>query len=77
MREDVYKRHIENFDNHWWFEVRKNIIKKILKKNIKKKIKILDYGAGSGVNVEMLSEFGKIDIFEPHKDTAKYLKKNL
>ena len=26
---------------------------------------------------EMLSEFGKVDIFEPHKDTAKYLKKNL
>ena len=75
MREDVYKRHIENFDNHWWFEGRKNIIKKILKKNIKKKIKILDYGAGSGVNIEMLSKFGKVDIFEPHKDTAKYLKK--
>ena len=75
MREDVYKRHIENFDDHWWFEGRKNIIKKILKKNIKKKIKILDYGAGSGVNIEMLSKFGKVDIFEPHKDTAKYLKK--
>lgn len=75
MREDVYKRHIENFDDHWWFEGRKNIIKKILKKNFKKKIKILDYGAGSGVNIEMLSKFGKVDIFEPHKDTAKYLKK--
>jgi len=75
MREDVYKRHIENFDNHWWFEGRKNIIKKILKKNIKKKIKILDYGAGSGVNIEMLSKFGKVDIFEPHKDREKYLKK--
>jgi len=75
MREDVYKRHIENFDDHWWFEGRKNIIKKILKKNFTKKIKILDYGAGSGVNIEMLSKFGKVDIFEPHKDTAKYLKK--
>ena len=75
MRKDVYKRHIENFDNHWWFESRKNIIEKTLKKYIHKKINILDYGAGSGVNVEMLSKFGKVDIYEPHKETAKYLNK--
>ena len=76
MRKDVYKRHIENFKNHWWFESRKNIIEKVLNKNIKKKINILDYGSGSGVNVKMLSKFGKVDIFEPHKQTAKYLKNN-
>ena len=75
MRKDVYKRHIENFDNHWWFESRKNIIQKILQKYVNKKINILDYGAGSGVNVEMLSKFGKVDIYEPHKETAKYLNK--
>jgi len=75
MRKDVYKRHIENFDNHWWFESRKNIIEKTLQKYIKKKINILDYGAGSGVNVGMLSKFGKVDIYEPHKETAKYLNK--
>jgi len=75
MRKDVYKRHIENFDNHWWFESRKNIIEKILQKYINKKINILDYGAGSGVNVGMLSKFGKVDIYEPHKETAKYLNK--
>ena len=61
MRKDVYKRHIENFDNHWWFESRKNIIEKTLKKYIYKKINILDYGAGSGVNVGMLSKFGPVN----------------
>ena len=76
MRKDVYKRHIKNFEKHWWFESRKNIIEKVLNKNIKKKINILDYGSGSGVNVKMLSKFGKVDIFEPHKQTAKYLKNN-
>ena len=75
MRKDVYKRHIENFKNHWWFESRKNIIEKVLHKIIKKNINILDYGSGSGVNIKMLSKFGKVDIFEPHKQTAKYLKK--
>ena len=75
MRKDVYKRHIENFDGHWWFESRKNIIEKLLHNNFKKRINILDYGAGSGVNIKMLSKFGKVNIFEPHKQTAKYLKK--
>ena len=28
-----------------------------------------------GVNIKMLSKFGKVNIFEPHKQTAKYLKK--
>ena len=76
MREDVYKRHIENVDNHWWFQARKNIINNSIRKNISKKnAKILDYGAGSGVNILMLSKFGKIYIYEPHKITKKYLKK--
>lgn len=76
MRKDVYKRHIKNFDNHWWFESRKNIIKKVLTQNIfKKKISILDYGAGSGVNIDMLSRFGNVNIYEPHKQTSKYLNK--
>ena len=75
MRKDVYKRHIDNFDKHWWFESRRNIIEKTLNKNIKKKVTILDYGSGSGVNIGMLSKFGKVNIFEPHKQTAIYLKK--
>ena len=76
MREDVYLRHIENNENHWWFEGRKELIKTILKKNFKKKkIEILDFGAGSGVNIEMLSDFGNVYAFEPHKETQNYLKK--
>ena len=77
MRKDVYKRHIDNFDKHWWFESRKNIIEKTLNNNIKKKVTILDYGAGSGVNIGMLSKFGKVNIFEPHEQTARYLKKKI
>ena len=37
MRGDVYKRHIENFKNHWWFQGRKKIIEIILEKNKNKK----------------------------------------
>jgi len=76
MRKEVYKRHIENFDNHWWFQGRKHVIEKVIEKIFKKKkLKILDFGAGSGVNLSMLSRFGKVNIYEPHKKTQKFLRK--
>ena len=78
MKKEVYKRHIENFDNHWWFQGRKHVIEKIIEKNFdKKKLKILDFGAGSGVNLSMLSRFGRVNIYEPHKKTQKFLKKKI
>mgnify|MGYP001501047358 CR=1 FL=1 len=75
MQKEVYTRHIQNFSNHWWFQARKNIIYSVLKKFSKKKIKILDFGAGSGVNLDMLSKFGEVNIYEPNKIAKKYLKK--
>ena len=76
MEDSVYKRHIDNFNKHWWFQGRKKIIENCISSIItNKKNQILDYGAGSGVNVEMLSKFGRLDIYEPHSQTQKYLKK--
>ena len=75
MRDDVYIRHIQNNSNHWWFKGRKYLISSILQRNIKKKkIEILDFGSGSGTNLNMLSQFGKVYAYEPHKPTQKYLK---
>ena len=74
MKNEVYKRHIDNFSKHWWFQARKEIIREIINNKIKKKIDILDFGSGSGVNINMLSKFGFINIYEPHPDTKNYLK---
>ena len=74
MKPDVYKRHIENFSNHWWFQARKKIIENTISKNFNKKLNILDFGSGSGVNIKMLSKFGFVNIYEPHIETKKYLK---
>ena len=76
MKKEVYKRHINNYSNHWWFQARKKIIETVIKKNIlKKNINILDFGSGSGVNVNMLSKYGHVTIYEPHLLTRNYLKK--
>ena len=74
MKPDVYKRHIENFSNHWWFQARKKIIENTISKNFNKRLNILDFGSGSGVNIKMLSKFGFVNIYEPHIETKKYLK---
>jgi len=76
MKSDVYKRHIQNFSKHWWFRARKNIIEDtILNFKSNKRIRILDFGSGSGANIQMLTKFGTVTVFEPDNNTFKYLKK--
>lgn len=77
MHQETFKRHIKNHREHWWFQARKEIIRILLKKNLKTKTnKLLDFGSGSGVNIDMLQEFGKIFVFEKDHQTYKFLKKN-
>ena len=74
MRQEVYKRHIKNYSEHWWFQARKKLFNRSLKKNKKKSIKILDFGSGSGVNINMLSTFGQVSIYEPNKSAKSFLR---
>ena len=76
MDKSVYKRQFEENKNHWWFESRKKIVQNILKKNIKKKkIKILDFGCGVGINLEMLSKFGDLTAYDDNKIVLKFIRK--
>ena len=77
MEPKVYLRHIENEEYHWWFKARREIIYSIIKKNINfknKKINILDFGAGSGTNIKMLNNFGKVHVYERDKKISDFLK---
>jgi SAM-dependent methyltransferase len=75
MKKNVYKRHYNDSANHWWFEARKIIISNILKKYIKDKKNILDYGCGVGINLGILSKFGKIFYYDKSKLAIDYVKK--
>ena len=56
---------------------KKKIIESIiLNINFKKKINILDFGAGSGVNLNMLIRHGRVDIHEKNKFARSIIKKN-
>lgn len=68
---DIQKR-------HWWFAARRNILFSILEKKYEKYSEgsVLDIGAGSGGNFDLLSRFGVVTGVEMDKDALGYCKKN-
>ena len=68
MDNKTFSRQIKNQEKHWWFQARKKIIEQIVSEiKLKKKNNILDFGSGSGVNLNMLEKFGLVDIHEKNK----------
>ena len=76
MDNKTFSRQIKNQKKHWWFQARKKIIDQIISSiNFKKKKNILDFGAGSGVNLDMLRKHGLVDIHEQNKYARAVIKK--
>ena len=76
MDNKTFSRQIKNQKKHWWFQARKKIIDQIISSiNLKKKKNILDFGAGSGVNLDMLKKHGLVDIHEQNKYARAVIKK--
>ena len=68
MNNKTFSRQIKNQEKHWWFQARKQIIDQIISNiKLKKKNNILDFGSGSGVNLNMLEKYGLIDVHEKNK----------
>ena len=76
MDNKTFSRQIKNQEKHWWFQARKKIIDQIISNiNLKKNNNILDFGAGSGVNLDMLEKYGLVDVHEQNKYAKKIIKK--
>ncbi|MBU2623906.1 MAG: class I SAM-dependent methyltransferase [Proteobacteria bacterium] len=66
MEKETYSEMYLNEDHHWWFVSRRMIIKKILSNYlpVKQERRILEVGCGTGGNLELLSNYGKIHAIE-------------
>lgn len=66
MERQVFERMTELGDSHWWFVARRQILEDVLRRVVKprKSARILEIGAGTGHNLEMLGRFGEVDACE-------------
>ena len=61
MNNKTFYRHVKNQEKHWWFQARKKIIDQIISSmKLKKNNNILDFGSGSGVNLDILEKFNNL-----------------
>ncbi|MFQ5796792.1 MAG: class I SAM-dependent methyltransferase [Candidatus Bipolaricaulia bacterium] len=72
MDPKLYLQMREIEDEHWWFVGRRRIIGRVLSSlDLPEMPHILDVGCGTGGNLPLLSEFGKVTGVEPNDSAAE------
>jgi SAM-dependent methyltransferase len=74
MDRAVYDRMAEIDGEHWWFAARREIIARLIERQagLPDRARILEVGAGTGSNLELLMRYGRVDAIEPD-DQARAL----
>ncbi len=71
MERQLYQQMAASEDAHWWFAARRSMVRALLCKTPRvDHAELLDAGCGTGGNLAMLSEFGKVYGFE-YDDEAR------
>jgi 2-polyprenyl-3-methyl-5-hydroxy-6-metoxy-1,4-benzoquinol methylase len=66
MERKVYDQMARLDSCHWWFTARRRILDGVIERIVKppRGARILELGAGTGHNLEMLSRFGNVEASE-------------
>lgn len=74
MDRAAYDRMAEIDKDHWWFVARRGIIAALIERHRPKAgpLRILEVGAGTGSNLELLQRYGTVDAIEPDDDARAY-----
>jgi 2-polyprenyl-3-methyl-5-hydroxy-6-metoxy-1,4-benzoquinol methylase len=66
MDRAVFDRMAELDEEHWWFEARRRILSAVIRRIVRvpEKARVLEVGCGTGHNLAMLGQFGRLDACE-------------
>lgn len=66
MERKVFEQMAKLDSTHWWFTARRRILAEVIERIVKppRQARILELGAGTGHNLEMLSRFGRVEATE-------------
>lgn len=66
MERSVYREMAELDQRHWWYRARREVLAGLIRREAMPppKARILEIGCGTGHNLEMLGQFGRLDALE-------------
>jgi SAM-dependent methyltransferase len=66
MERVVFERMAELDEQHWWFVARRRILASLIRRSVRlpKRARVIEVGCGTGHNLEMLGQFGRLDACE-------------
>lgn len=66
MDRAVYRRMAEQEERHWWFAARRGIVERLIGRFLPDKADpaLLEIGCGTGGNLKLLQQFGRVDACE-------------
>lgn len=78
MDREFYATLAKDQAKHWWYRGRRANLEAVLSKYLRGKsnCSILEIGAGSGGNIEMLQKFGSIDAVEMQDESREIIESN-
>ena len=79
MERSVYREMAELDERHWWYRARRDILADLIRREAMPptKARILEIGCGTGHNLDMLREFGKVDALELDDEARGIAEKRL
>lgn len=66
MERIVYEQMAELDQRHWWYRARREVLAALIRRRVRppKEAAILEIGCGTGHNLAMLGQFGRVDALE-------------
>jgi SAM-dependent methyltransferase len=79
MERIVYQQMAELDDRHWWYRARRRILAELIRREARPpaSARILEIGCGTGHNLNMLGQFGRVDGLELDEEAAALSEKRL